>query len=371
MASNKKTATVTWIKYNNFGTLLQAYALQQYILSLGYENHILNDKTIPLSIKPITKYKRTKQIIKKNLRSLLPKNFVYQKNAKKSNSLFQKFIIDNLIVDDNINNLSKINQSYDQFIFGSDQIWNYWDVTYNPFYLGNFTTKKKISYAPSLGVDIIPKCDISEFTQLIDSFIHLSAREPSGSKIINSLIHRKCSVVVDPTLLLSEEKWRHLIGIKKTRPIVLAYFLSTNQWYMEYVKEYSKKHKLNLYTFHNHPFPLSFADEFIAAGPIEFMKAIDSASVVFTDSFHGSIFSMLLRTPFITFKRFSDDSSDAGQNKRLENLFSMLGSPERFIGRNELHLIENLPNLNFEKMKTNINPFIEESKRYLTESLKY
>ena len=65
MASNKKTATVTWIKYNNFGTLLQAYALQQYILSLGYENHILNDKTIPLSIKPITKYKRTKQIIKK------------------------------------------------------------------------------------------------------------------------------------------------------------------------------------------------------------------------------------------------------------------------------------------------------------------
>lgn len=369
MRNYKKTATVTWIKYNNFGTILQAYALQQYILSLGYENHILNDKTIPLSIHHQSKHKRVKKKIKAILKLILPKNFIYKTNVEKSNYLFRDFIINNLILDNNIGDNYRINQSYDQFIFGSDQIWNYWDVTYNPFYLGDFTTKKKISYAPSLGVDYIPKSDTSELIRLLNSFMFLSTREPSGAKIIDNLVHRKCETVVDPTLLLPEKKWRKIIGVKRIKPVVLAYFLSTNSWYMDYVKKFSKKYGLKLCIFHNHPFSLSFADEFIAAGPIEFMKEIDSASIVFTDSFHGSIFSTIFRTPFVTFKRFHDKTQDGGQNKRIENLFSMLGVPERFISQSDLHLIENLPTLDFDKMKINISPFIEQSKSYLQKAL--
>lgn len=114
----KKIANITWITYNNFGTFLQAYALQQYIISLGYEDMILDDSSI------IDLHINWKYRIKIWLWKL---NVIYRRFAvsqKKSAKLYDRFKQSHLIIDKNIENYQNLDAKYDCFVCGSDQIWN-------------------------------------------------------------------------------------------------------------------------------------------------------------------------------------------------------------------------------------------------------
>lgn len=362
----KKIANITWITYPNFGTFLQAYALQQYIISLGYEDTILDDSSI------IDTHVDWKFRIKKWLWRLdsTYRRFVY--NQRKSNDLYETFKNNHLIIDKNIADVKRLSDTYDCFVCGSDQIWNPFSLK-NPkagFFYADFTQRKKIAYAPSIGVSNIPDEYIERFRNLIKDFACLSAREIQGQMIMKELSGKAVVKVVDPTLLLDKKRWENLLPDHERHKVkyVLGYFLTPNPIYIEAAKKYAHEHGYEFKMFYTDKTYFDEADEVITAGPIEFLQAIHNAEYLFTDSFHGSIFASIFDVQFITFKRFKKAATS--QNSRVENLLKMMKIEDRLLSEEEVGVIDQLEPIDFEKVWEYLSPFITESKEYLYDVLK-
>lgn len=361
----RKIANVTWVTYYNFGTYLQAYALQQYIIALGYDDVILDDSAYA-KIHYDWKYR-----VKMFVRGCFETHRRFVRSQKEANKLYDQFKKEHLIIDYNVADVKRLNETYDCFVCGSDQIWNPFSLAYshNYFFFADFAKCKKISYAPSIGVSAMPKEYADKFKSLITDFAYLSARERPGQKIMQELSGKNVAKVVDPTLLLDRTQWEKLLPNRKENAenYVLGYFLSPNASYIEAAKEYAHKKGCKFKMFYTDESYLSVADELITAGPLEFLDAIRNAQFLFTDSFHGSIFASVFHTQFVTFKRFKD--TIRSQNSRVENLLGMMGIEGRLISEENLSMLNDMEQIDFDFVARKLNPFINESKGYLINAL--
>lgn len=362
----KNTAIITWITYYNFGTFLQAYALQKYLIDLGVKNAILNDSSIIKNNINI-KYK-----FKKFLKSLYDTNYrKYERSKRKSNILFENFKSIILNVDSNILDISFVNAKYDTFICGSDQIWNPFSLE-NPsveFYYASFTRKNKIAYAPSLGVSEVPQRFKEKLKKLTYNFDFLSSREQQGVDILHELTGKEVVKVVDPTLLLNSRQWNILLQKDNAcnEKYVLAYFLTPNNIFINAASEYAHKKGLRLKMFFMHESYYRYNCDLITAGPIEFLHYVRDAEYLFTDSFHGTIFASIFHTQFFTFKRFKQ--TPRSQNSRVEGLLDMMGVSERLLDEETYSKIYNLKDVDFTYIEINLAPFINKSKEYIKKAL--
>lgn len=369
-----KTATITWTKYNNYGTLLQCYALQFALKNLGYYNRILDDSWVIEPYQKTARY-RTASFIHR-VASMVLNPFGchrYDISNPITDKLCRNFVHEYLDVDYDVSDLIAVSDRYDCFICGSDQIWNpgpSWYKTLNTsYYYAGFTNKKKVSYAPSLGISSYPEKHKEELASYISDFAFLSCREKEGCDIISQLVKRPVEKVVDPTLLLSESDWRALIGEKKKENgYILCYFLSPQQWYWDFMKYTKISNGLRVLCFDNANVT-SKDIEVVHGGPKEFLELIDGANYVFTDSFHASLFSSILRTNFYTFERFNRESPHYPQNYRLKNFFSMIGVDDRFIAQSESRNINLSQPLDFDLIEHNIQRATQSSYEYLKQAL--
>ena len=372
MLKSKRTATITWLNYNNFGTFLQAYALQQSILKLGYENRILNDESIPNP--DFSFIALCKRIIRRILfRGRNSKNNSFLHVIEETNKAYGKFREKYLFIDDDTarNQIDSVVR-YDQFVCGSDQIWcPTFHKHLQGYYYADFFPHKKIAYAASFGVNSYPEEKKEEFIQLVSKFSAISCREKIGCRFVEEILNRTAPYVVDPTLLLNGEDWCKISERPAGMPeekYLLTYFLTPNQWYLDYAKKYAQKKGLKLVTFFIRPTSLQEADIALSAGPCEFVSLIDHADIFFTDSFHGSIFATHMGTPFVGFRRFTGEKS--GQNHRLTDLYAKMNISDWFIvDSTDCHRIENLPQQNFVAMRESLKPEIQLSLDFLKKSL--
>lgn len=377
----KKTATVTWIKYNNYGTFLQAYALQKSIEKLGYDNDILNDRKIYTDFEK-EKYSIINRMIiklKKYIKEIiLVLNFdFYSKLERKHQKRFKKFKEQHLKIYNNVKerNLYKINKKYDIFICGSDQIWTPVSKIFNPYYYLGFvlSKKNKIAYAPSIGVNNITKDYHNKIKELLKSFNYISVRENNGKEILKKMTDKDIEVVLDPTLLLEPKEWNKIIDnkIENERKYVLCYFLEGKQWYIEYAKKIAKDKKIDLKVIYidkekSKKYP---KENMLVCGPQDFIEYIKKAYFVCTDSFHGTVFSILYSKQFVTLKRFKDENSNC-QNSRLYNLLKKLEIEDRFI--DEENIEKNIENkcINYELVHKKLEEERKNSIDYLKKSLR-
>lgn len=371
MKEMKRTATVTWLKYYNFGTYLQAYALQQIIISMGYKNHILYDINV---MKPKRTLRTWCKIFMYNLLPDFIKGMInpFTIVKKKSDKLYEEFLAKYLTVDfTTANNKEIATKLYDIVVCGSDQIWcplNYEHLIGH--YYADFFSGKKISYASSFGTNEYPERLKGEFLKLVSPFEAISCREKIGVEFIKDIMNRKALHVVDPTLLLSGDEWRKIANtnIVFHERYLLVYFLSPNQWYLDYSREYARHHGLKLITFYLRSSSQQEADETVIAGPSEFVGLIDKAEMLFTDSFHGSILATLMSTPFVGFKRFTGIRS--GQNHRMTDLYAKMDISERFIlDADDCSRIEALKPQDFDSMRYALQHNINQSMDFLRKSL--
>jgi len=372
---NRKTATVTWIKYYNFGSYLQAYALQQAILRLGFENAVLDDSSIIEEGRKkkdnlVIHYLKGVYHFLFSLKNKKIRKFQrLQKQSIKDYNLFKEKFIN---IDYRTLPLEKIDERYDQFICGSDQIWNPTPYIFSPFYYLGFTNKQKTAYAPSFGITNYPNEFIAKTKPLIQNFDSLSIREKQGAEILEKSMGLKAKVVLDPTLLLDLNDWNKLLQTKEQpdnqEPYILCYFLSDNSWYRDFVTKISKERQLPIKIFATKPEYLGYGYKTIFGGPLEFLEEIKNATYVITDSYHGTIFSLIFEKKFYTLKRFSVDA-DNNQNSRVENLFSMIDTTDYFIGENDMQRINTLSPLDYMKIKTILSEQREESINYLSNAL--
>lgn len=367
--SCQKIAQITWINYYNFGTFLQAYALQKALKKLGYNTEIIDDRKFNYLLK-----KESDTILIK-IKSTIKKVIGWKKRDTRRKILYQKFADKYLTIDSSNESLNDVANKYNVYVCGSDQIWSPILSSHSDgYFFASFAKKDsiKISYASSFGSETYNSDYKDLVSPWLKSFKHLSCREQSGVRILTEITAREDVVeVVDPTLLLNTEEWQQLYDksdcVDTTKPYMLCYFLTFNKDYIDKCKEYAKERNLQLISFNNLDIINRFYDKLIEAGPSQFLAAIANCSYFATDSFHGTIFALQFKRQFVTFKRFKENDTK-NQNSRVINLLEKIGLGNRFIGNTS---ISTLPTItDWEKIDDIIKSFRSESFSFLKQALK-
>ena len=202
------------------------------------------------------------------------------------------------------------------------------------------------------------------------AFDYLSVRELEGQKLIHTLIGQEVPIQVDPTMLITKEQWEALAGTPlETKPYIFCYLLTPNSHYIQAVQRFARKKRLSviLIPTAKGPFDTGF-EERVAAGPTEWLNYIENASYVCTDSFHGCIFSAIFEKDFVLFKRFSDKSKTS-ENSRVYTLSQLLGIEGRLLGQDQLKDFDQLPPLDFERIRSVIEHKAKSSAEWLLKIL--
>lgn len=343
--SHDKIAQITWITYTNYGTFLQAFALQQVLKQLGFNSALIDD----------SRYVGAIVSMKGRLLSLLSSIYhrTYFKN-KRQKKLYRSFADSFLTIDRNWIDYKDLNNRYNTFICGSDQIWSpLLPNHHDGFYFASFASEsaKNIAYAPSLGSKTYSAEYATLTSKWISKFSFLSARESSGAKILSEISGKNdVATVIDPTLLLPSKDWIEFEKKNTTtssklqcRPYLLTYFLTRNSKYFDAAKRIAKEKGLLLVSLNSLPNLHNDFDVVLECGPMEFLSAIANAHYVITDSFHGTIFAIHFHRPFLTFKRFATNAANS-QNARVENLFEKLEIKDNFLGEDDPLRLPQQPN---------------------------
>lgn len=273
--------------------------------------------------------------------------------------------------------LRKELKRYDVVVCGSDQLWAPSNVISDYFTLTIIPTSiRKISYAASFGVDKVPNVLKCRYKRFLSRFEAISVREERGRELIYELIGRDAKVVLDPTLMLEKEEWNYLSEqsrIKIGEPYIFCYFLGTNQKHRDFAKELAKRTQTKIVTFphfkiHNTA-DENFGDEPIYnAGPIEFLRLIRNAEYVCTDSFHGTVFSLIFERSVAVFERFEKDSAES-TNSRIYTLLDNVGILDS-IYRDEKDVESYLSNkIDYEAIQKKLDYLREKSFRFLDEAI--
>lgn len=318
----KKLAIVTLYGENNYGNRLQNYAVQKTLEKMGCEVE---------TIVAIEKSKQ-KRSLKFYIANILAETFpciVKQINAdflrlKRFKSFTKKHIYTRYILTEGTFQNS-INDEYDYFVVGSDQVWNpnfgdYKNNYYNMFL--KFVTKdKRVCFSPSIGISKLPDEWIEEFREGFNGFNELSVREEIGAKIIKELSCKEAQVLIDPTLMLDKEEWLKVSKKSKSpqNPYVLEYFLGERD--DEKLNAVAKDNNLSRVTLLEPNDP-----DIYVSGPAEFIDLVSKADMVCTDSFHACVFSILFGKPFIVYKR-NDNKKD--MYSRIDTLLALFNVESR------------------------------------------
>lgn len=343
----KKVGLAVCYDTKNFGSQLQVLATIKKIEDLGYETEIIRyrKKLTPTFVLQTIPRLFNMSFINAKLHSndkkkQLEKYPDIAKNVSVRNNRFNEF------VKKYFTNLSEpyagwenlvreSTKNYDMFLCGSDQLWLPNNLG-SHFYTLEFApdNKPKIAYATSFGVSQIPERQKKATAKYLNRFQHLSTRELAGQKIIQELTGKTASVVCDPTLLFDAKGWAQMLPERKVveEPYVFCYFLGTNEEHRKAANEFKKRTGLKLVTC---PYLDNFVEKDQHFGDIQlfdmdsadFVNLIRHAEYILTDSFHGSVFSILHHKKFMTFNRFTEGVNS--RNSRIDSLCTLLGLSER------------------------------------------
>jgi hypothetical protein len=326
-----KVGILTFHEVPNYGAVLQAYALQRVISEMGYDCQIINYRNdyFKQIYKPVTRndLKYKKFFIKKVL--LTPKTV----SRKKKITLFVEKNI-NLSKSYDKNSIGEADGDYDTFIVGSDQVWNLEINGHDETYFLDFvkTQAKKNSYAASFTMTAFTDIEERQYRRLIRDFNHISIREYDGKEILSQLLKRDVEVVIDPTLVLPQEKWKEMVAAIGEKPYLLVYLMSPSDKILQYAKRYAKEKKLKIkYISLYEPFGKSGMDVISDASVEEWISLIYNAEYVIANSFHGIVFSIIFEKNFMYAKL-----KDEGKNTRISSLLNTLQISNREINPDDV-----------------------------------
>ncbi len=373
----KKIGIITFHASHNCGSIMQSYALQKVISKkLNCEAEIINFSSIgQQKLYSVTgKNKNTKQIIKNII--LLP----VKKQLLMIHKDYEIYINNNLRLSKKkytyTEDLKEIENHYDAFICGSDQIWNIKCPDYDDaYFLPSVTKKTKIAYAPSFGAMRIEKytTDVEKYQRMLDTFTALSIREFNGKKWLQELSKRKVELVLDPTLLLDCEDYLEIED--KSQEIKQDYIFYYSPCYdkkaTKVVDKISKKY--------NMPVVVWNAKEWIVRGmifrgyktpyhqnPGIYLNMIRNAKIVFTTSFHGAIFSTHFRKKFWVLKVGGMKEDD----DRVYTLLKQLGLLNRFLEVDNYDINKIFCDVDYNEYEKRLKILREKSMEFLSQYVK-
>lgn len=295
----KKICVSTYCEWSSYGSVLQSFGLKSALSDLGCGSFIVKDNPEPQEVR--LKFLKSAGSFGGLIKNVLDMPFCFGKKQVCSKGL--NFIRQNLNVKyyDSYDRLRNTPPAADCYIAGSDQIWHP-ALCKNVFFL-DFAPKdsKKISYAASMGVTDIPFENKEKFSTLIKNIDSYSVREKEIIPIVKSITGREPTVNIDPTFLVSGDRWRCLqLEYKIRKPYILVYAIYWDKSLNAQLKKLHKKTGLPIVSIQS-SFRNIYSNKILSdVGPAEFLWLVDNAEAVITSSFHGTAFSVIFNKKFST-----------------------------------------------------------------------
>jgi hypothetical protein len=356
MGGAVKTAgilTLCWGR--NYGGVLQSYALQEVISELGFECSVINFRDSSRYIDRTSKRGAAYVVwrLATSVCDFFCRFTVDRLQVGARETKYLEFFTDKINFTKEIytseNDLKKTPPDVDAFIVGSDVVWYPREEGH---FLLSFVPQesRRISYAASFGLDDVPERLRRHMGEGISKFDYISVRENRGVEIVKELTGRHAEWVVDPTLLMTAERWKEMATPPNNeKPYILTYFLNQSA-YMQKVAHFVQKqtgHRIVNIAGGNWEFqnPRRKLYEYFVqcmdwkmkscydVGPSEFVGLFENASCVITNSFHGMIFAIIFQKPFFSILR-------RGMGVRQRSFAEMLG-----VGHGVLTEGDSLPDL--------------------------
>lgn len=379
-----KLAILTQPLHDNYGGLLQAYALKEVLQEMGHEVIIINrqsNRKVPL-------WKRFASITKSILigRRVHPNLFLkstYRDELSRETRKFRETYIPNLshLITDNEGMQELNTMGFDAYIVGSDQCWR---PRYSPgirnYFLDfavNDNHVKRLAYAASFGVSYWEFTDEDTMAskELLQKFDAISVREDSAIDLIKTHLGRTdAQHVLDPTMLLSPNQYKEIVDKEKIAPSpgnLKVYVLDKTPEKDNLVQLLESKLQLKAFEvlpakrLNEEKVTKSNINDFVYPNPATWLRGFQDAKFVVTDSFHGTVFSILHNIPFIAI-----GNVDRGLS-RFQSLLKMFGLEDRLITDINSANIDNFAEREIDWAIVNIilEKEKEKSKSYLCKNL--
>jgi hypothetical protein len=372
-----------YYKNYNYGGILQGYALYKTIIGLGKTCDIIsydakkNPNPVYSSIMQQCKQYGISAAIKKTREKCIGKlKFIIKDTLNERIVLCDKFMketgADTELYEDSC--LEKLNRRYVAFISGSDQVWN--PNAVRNLYLQNFISddKRKIAYAASIGRSSFSNKEANILIPNIERFDFLGVREYTAKSLLEEFINKDIKVVIDPTLLLTEEEWQSVAAPRQIEPkYALFYFFSDSYIIRKRLKDFCRKKQLAMVIIPYAKQEFNFGDgkgdciQLKSVGPHEFISAIKYADYVFTDSFHGAVFSIIHQKEFVVFDR--NKMEHVSMNSRLYDLLALFNLSNRLISLDKISEMENIADIDYNNVNATLNRERKKSLDYLKNAI--
>ncbi len=322
----------------NYGGQLQAFAMVKLFEAYNYEAEIIsfsqnNKKYVLQRFRQLGIKEFTKRIFNK-IRFRLSASKAKDSGYTKRIDRFKVFM--NQIPHTRrfeAGEICKADQLFDFYVCGSDQVWNpgWWNDTY---FLG-FTHKPRFSYAASIGKDTLTNEELEYISQKTKDYIGVSVREASAKEILLPYLCTPVYTVLDPTMMIDENIWKKMMVLPSENDYVLIYKIGEVAETAKNIYKYCRSHNLKVISIGHAKNTYDKGDNLIcdvlidSAGPSEWLGLIYKAKYIFTDSFHGTVFSILFKKDFWCFEKTSN--SVKSENTRLYSLLDRFGLRNRVI----------------------------------------
>ena len=322
----KKIATMTLDGYFNYGNVLQRYALGKLLVDMGCVVESLwfseQAKLLPYWAERYPWLRKSwnwKIYIKLAInRNNITRNMLAGSNGwEAARCAFIKSFCDRYIHIRYDVDFTRVADEYDYFVTGSDQVWNPHYADLEKLFIKFAPSEKRIAYAASISCPEIPQAKQQTFIDGVNGMKEISVREQAGADLIQQLTSRRVQVVADPTMLVAAKDWRSIARkpswLKGDEQLLVTYFLGKRP--DSVIEGIARENGLQI---------VNMLDERVfehyAIAPEEWLWLIDHARFMYTDSFHGTVFSILFRTPFVVTERV-----DAGcANKMTSRIDTLL-----------------------------------------------
>ncbi len=297
----------------NYGNRLQNYALQETLRKMNITAETFRREEYKF-------YRKVRDALRSLVKKDRHSNYV---DFDKRINWSHEYISENHVP-------ANLQDRYDYFVIGSDQIWN---PTF-PFsssldYLPFISKEKKVSVAASFGVSEIDEQYENIVRQGINSIGKISVREEDGVNIVYKYTLRDAELLIDPTLMLGKSEWEKVYrkpkGIDFSKEYILTYFLGdkTNEVIRD-IDLYANNGERNVYSFLDKNQPAMYE-----CGPAEFIYMIAHAKLILTDSFHATVFSFIFYKPFLVYAR---ETAEKNMMSRINTLLKTFGLERKYVG---------------------------------------
>ena len=380
----KDVAILTkFYKNYNYGGMLQGYALQKAILKLGYTADIVsydvsqNANPVYPSIIVQAKQYSIEAAVNKAIEKAIGKGkFLIRDLLSNREEKFMQFMIDTNAGTEvyNDDSMHLLKNRYKTFISGSDQVWN--PNAVRSLYLQTFSAgrNRKISYAASIGRDKLSEFEADAMIPSLRQFGSISVREKTAKSLLEQYIDSPIATVLDPTMLLTAAEWSEIATSHVTSgKYAVVYFFSDSFKVRRKLEDFCKKRGLQLvmipyakqeYNLTDQRGPGVRCDN---VGPNEFVSLIRNANFVFTDSFHGAVFSLIHQVPCAVFER--NKAGHVSMNSRLYDLLDTFDESQRLIDANHISELDRLHEIDRDKIQRILRQKKEESLVFLKSAI--